>query len=130
MISNPETPWSPGPTGARRDHRLRDGVDALGFPLVPLTLRTSRRIVKVRKADNSIRDERAGPPRLALICAARPDVSPVANGGNAMSRVRGTFVSSVNSGVRRARIGGGLLALALSASLWLGTSARAQDSQI
>lgn len=85
--------------------------------------------MEMRKADNSIREERAGTPRLALVCAATPDVSPVANGGSAMSRVRGTLVSSLNSGVRgAARVGGGLLALAFTASLWLG-GAQAQESQ-
>ena len=131
MTSNPEALRSPGTTGARRDHRFRDGVDALGFPLIPLTLRKSRRIVTMRKADNSIREERAGPPRPALICAATPDVSPVANGGSFMSRVRGTFVSSLDHRLGRAvRAGGGLLALALTAGLWLGGTAQAQETQI
>src|SRR6476469_2337832 len=76
MTSNPEALRSPGTTGARRDHRLRDGVDALGFPLIPLTLRKSRRIVTMRKADNSSREERAGPPRLALVRAAQPEAPP------------------------------------------------------
>ncbi len=131
MTSNPEALRSPGTTGARRDHRLRDGVDALGFPLIPLTLRKSRRIVTVRKADNSIREERAGTPRLALICAATPDVSPVDYGGSFMSRVRGSFVSSLNGRLRRAvHAGGGLLALALAVGLWLGGAAQAQETQI
>ncbi|TIT63101.1 MAG: hypothetical protein E5W63_08615, partial [Mesorhizobium sp.] len=114
MTSNPETPRSPGPTGARRDHRLRDGVDALGFPLIPLTLRRSRRIVTMRKADNSIREERAGPPRLALICAASPDVSPLDYGGSVMSRIRGSFVpsSELDGRLRGALQATGLLALA------------------
>src|SRR6266511_1039782 len=94
MTRNPEAPRSPGPTGAQRGRRLRDGVDALGFPLIPLTLHKSRRIVIMRKADNSIREKRAGTPRLALICAARPDVSPVARGGNSMSCDHGSFVRS------------------------------------
>ncbi|TGS01067.1 hypothetical protein EN852_036165, partial [Mesorhizobium sp. M2E.F.Ca.ET.209.01.1.1] len=75
MTSNPETPRSPGPTGARRDHRLRDGVDALGFPLIPLTLRRSRRIVTQTKADNSIGEQRAVTPRLAPVGAAGTDVT-------------------------------------------------------
>lgn len=86
-----------------------------------------------RKADNSIREERAGPPRLALICAAMPGVSPVANGGSFMSRVHGTFVSSLHfaGGLRRAaHASSGLLVLALAASLWLGGAAQAQETQI
>src|SRR6478672_3333524 len=101
MTNNPETPRSPGTTGARRDHRLRDGVDALGFLLIPLTLRKTKRIVTVRKADNSIREERAGPPRPALICAAAPDVSPLDYGGSVMSRIRGSFASSLHGHLRR-----------------------------
>ncbi|RUZ58977.1 hypothetical protein EN947_36075, partial [Mesorhizobium sp. M7A.F.Ca.US.003.02.2.1] len=120
MTNNPEALRSPGTTGARRDHRLRDGVDALGFPLIPLTLRKTRRIVVLRKADNSIREERAGPPRLALICAASPDVLPSTTGGSVMSRIRGSFVSSLDGGLRRAVHPGGLLALALG--LWLGAA--------
>ncbi|TIU55717.1 MAG: hypothetical protein E5W30_13765, partial [Mesorhizobium sp.] len=84
MTRNPEAPWSPGTTEARRDHRLRDGVDAPGFPLIPLTLRKSRRIVNMRKADNSIREERAGTPRLALIRAVMPDGSSIDFGGSSM----------------------------------------------
>src|SRR5882757_11271318 len=96
MTRTPEAPRSPGPTAAQRDHRLRDGVDALGFRLIPLTLRRSRRIVRTRKADNSIRDERAGTPRLALIRAAKPDVSPENFGGSFMSCDRGTSMPSVS----------------------------------
>ena len=48
-----------------------------------------------------------------------------------MSRVRGTFVSSLYGHLRRAvQAGGGLLALALAASLWLGGTAQAQETQI
>ncbi|MER9653443.1 hypothetical protein NKJ26_07995 [Mesorhizobium sp. M0152] len=130
MTSNPETPRSPGTAGARRGHRLRDGVDALGFPLIPLTVGKSKRIVTARKADNSIREERAGPPRLALICAATPDVSPGANGGSLMSRVRDTSVSCLDVGLCRTARAGGLLALALATSLWLGSAAQAQETQI
>ncbi|MEO5759494.1 MAG: hypothetical protein ABIQ51_21855, partial [Mesorhizobium sp.] len=107
-----------------------DGVDALGFPLIPLTLRKSRRIVISRKADNSIREERAGTPRLALIRAASPDGSPVGYGGSAMSRNHGSFMSSAAGHVRRAaHASGGFLALALSVGLWLGGAAHAQDTQ-
>ncbi len=131
MTRHPEAPRSPGTTEAQRDHRLRDGVDALGFPLIPLTLRKSRRIVTMRKADNSIRDERDGTPRLALICAARPDVSPVSCGGNVMSRDHGSFVPSRAGRLRRAsQTASALLALALTAGLWLGSPAQAQETQI
>ena len=92
MTGKPETPRFAAAAGARRGHRLRDAVDALGFPLIPLTLPRCRRIVTMRKAANSIREKRAGTPRLALICAARPDVSPVACGGRSMSCEHGTFV--------------------------------------
>src|SRR5207248_7508757 len=98
--------------------------------LVPLTLRKSRRIVTMRKADNSIREKRAGPPRLALICAAQPDISPVDFGGNVMSRIRGSFGSFLTGHSRGiAHASGGLLALALSAGLWLG-AAQAQETRI
>ncbi|MER8895104.1 hypothetical protein [Mesorhizobium sp. M0676] len=131
MTRTPEAPRSPGPTQAQRDHRLRDGVDALGFRLIPLTLRRSRRIVKMRKADNSIRDERAGTPRLALFRAAGPDVPPENFGGSFMSCDRGASMSSPSGGLRRSlHLAGGLLALALSAALWLGTAAQAQETQI
>ncbi|TJW73443.1 MAG: hypothetical protein E5V92_32420, partial [Mesorhizobium sp.] len=94
MTRNPEIRWSPGRTRAQRDHRLRDGVDALGFRLIPLTLPGSRRIVTKRKTDNYIRDERAGTPRLALICAAKTDGSSEDFGGSSMFCDRGSFVAS------------------------------------
>lgn len=130
MSRNPETPRSPGTTGAQRDHRLRERVDALGFSLIPLTLRKSRRIVNLRKADNSIGDERAGTPRLSLIRAARLGVSPVSYGGSFMSGKHGSFVSNTAGRWRHAiQISSGLVALALAASLWLGGPAQAQDQQ-
>ncbi|TPK61424.1 MULTISPECIES: hypothetical protein [unclassified Mesorhizobium] len=131
MTSTPGTPWPPRPTGARRDHRLRDRVDALGFPLVPLTLHRSRRIVIMRKADNSIGDERAGTPRLALVCAAGSVGSPLDFGGSSMSRDHRRFAPS-----RAGRLGGvakaasAFLVLALTAGLWLGGPARAQETRI
>lgn len=131
MTSSPEATPSPGAAAARRDHRFRDGVDALGFPRLPLTLRKSRRIVTMRKADNSIREERAGTPRLALIRAAEPDVAPVDYGGSVMSLIRGSLLSSFNRGLHCASpAGSGMLTLALAACLWLGGAARAQDTQI
>ncbi|TIX63495.1 MAG: hypothetical protein E5V30_30870, partial [Mesorhizobium sp.] len=131
MTRNPEAPWSPGTTEARRDHRLRDGVDAPGFPLIPLTLRKSRRIVNMRKADNSIREERAGTPRLALIRAVMPDGSSIDFGGSSMSCDQGALAHARAGRLRRAaKATGGLLALALSASLWLGSPAGAQETQI
>ncbi|TIU11233.1 MAG: hypothetical protein E5W40_11790 [Mesorhizobium sp.] len=60
MTGNPKAPRSPG---TQRDHRFRDGGDPLGFPLIPLTLRKSRRIVTARKADNSIREKHPVLPR-------------------------------------------------------------------
>jgi len=129
MTRNPEALRSPGPTEAQRDHRLRDGVDALGFPLIPLTLRKSRRIVKMRKADNSIREERAATPRLALIGAATPDSSPLGFGGSSMSCDHGSFVPSRVGSLRRVIRATGAL-LALGAGLWLGNPARAQETQI
>ncbi|RVC95903.1 hypothetical protein EN753_31635, partial [Mesorhizobium sp. M2A.F.Ca.ET.029.05.1.1] len=76
MTRNPGTSRSPGTTGVQRDHRLRDGVDALGFRLIPLTLPGSRRIVAKRKTDNSIGEERAATPRLAPVGAVEADASP------------------------------------------------------
>jgi len=131
MTSNPEALRSPGTTGARRDHRLRNGVDALGFPLIPLTLRKSRRIVTMRKADNSSREERAGPPRLALVRAAQLEVPPVDFGGSSMSCDHDPFVSSRTSRLHRLiKAAGRFVAFALAAGLWLGGAARAQDTQI
>lgn len=115
--------------GAQRDHRLRDGSDALGFPLIPLTLRKTKRIVTMRKADKSIREKRDGTPRLALIRAARPSVSPPAYGDSSMSRVHGSFMSPTGSLRHAIHTIGGLLALALTASLWFGGSAAAQEAQ-
>ncbi|WP_165349938.1 MULTISPECIES: hypothetical protein [unclassified Mesorhizobium] len=127
MTQNLEPPRSRG----RTEHRLRDGVDALGFRLIPLTLPGSRRIVNRRKTDNSIRDERAGTPRLALICAAKPDGSSDDFGGSSMSCDHGSFRHSRGARLRRTiATGSGILALALSAGLWLGGAAEAQETQI
>lgn len=118
---------------ARPDSPLRDEVGALGFPRLALTLRRCRRILTSRKADNSIREERAGTPRLALMRAATPDVAPVDYGGSVMSRIRGSLVPSFSLGWRRASpAAGGLLALALAlaAALSLGGTARAQETRI
>ena len=115
--------------GAQRDHRLRDGSDALGFPLIPLTLRKSRRIVTMRKADNSIREKRDGTPRLALIRAARPSVAPPAYGDSSMSRVHGSFMFPAGRLRHAIHTIGGFLALALTASLWFGGPAGAQEPQ-
>src|SRR6266567_3544737 len=131
MTRNPEARWSPGATGTQRGHRLRDEVDALGYRLLPLTLPGSRRIVTRRKTDNSIRDERAGTPRFALICAAKTVGSSDGFGGSSMSCDRGSFVASRAGGLRRAVMTtSGILALALSAGLWLGGVAKAQETQI
>ncbi|MBZ9855598.1 hypothetical protein LB566_17465 [Mesorhizobium sp. CA13] len=131
MTSTPGTPWPPRPTGARRDHRLRDKVDALGFPLVPLTLHRGGRIVIMRKADNSIGDERAGTPRLALVCAAGSVGSPLDFGGSSMSRDHGRFVPFRAGRLRRvAKATSAFLVLALTAGLWLGGPARAQETRI
>src|SRR5689334_23215460 len=128
MTRNPETPRSPGTTGAQRDHRLRDGVDALGFRLIPLTLPRSRRIVTRRKADNSIGEECAATPRIALVGAVGRDVPPSGFGGSSMSC---SFVPTRASRLRRAiKATSGILALALSAGLWFGSAAQAQETQI
>lgn len=131
MIRIPEVPRAPETAGAQRDHRLREGVDALGFRLVPLTLPRSRRIVTRRKADKTIGGERAATPRLALIGAARPDVSPTGFGGSSMSCDRGSLISPRAGRFRRAIAASlGILGLALSASLWPGGAAEAQQTQI
>ncbi|CDX26968.1 conserved hypothetical protein [Mesorhizobium sp. ORS 3324] len=131
MTRNPETLWSPGTTGAQRDHRFRERVDALGFRLIPLTLPRSRRIVTKRKTDNYIRDERAGTPRLALTCAAKTDGSSDDFGGSSMFCDRGSFVASRAGRLRRPITTiSGILALALAADLWLGSAAKAQETQI
>lgn len=129
MTRIPEAPRSPETTGVQRDHRLRDGVDALGFRLVPLTLPGSRRIVARRKADNTIGGKRAAKPRLALIGVARPGVPSRGFGGSSMSCDRGSLMPSGR--LRRAiATGCGILGLALSVSLWLGGAAEAQQTQI
>lgn len=131
MTRKPEAPRSPGATGVQRGHRLRDEVDALGFRLLPLTLPGSRRIVIKRKIDNSIKDERAGTPRFSLICAANTEGSSDGFGGSSMSCDRGSFVASRAGRLRRATIAtGGILALALTAGLWLGGAAKAQETRI
>lgn len=130
MTRNPETSRSPGTTGIQRDHPLREGVDALGFRLIPLTLPGSRRIVTKRKTDNSNGEERAATPRLALVGAVEADVPSSGFGGSSMSGVRGSFLRSRGRRLRRAiATSGGILALALSAGLWLG-AAKAQETQI
>lgn len=128
MTGYPEPSRSPG---TRRDHRFYDGVDTPGFPLIPLTTRKCRHIVTTRKADNSIREKRAGTPRLALICAETPDVSPVARGGNPMSCDHGAFVRSRAGRLRQAmQLASGFLALALATTLWFGGAVQAQETQI
>lgn len=132
MTGKPEVPRSPGQAQAQRRHRFREGTDALGFPLVPLTLCRSRRIVTARKTDNSIREKRAATPRFALFRAVGPDVSPPSRGGSFMSCDHGPLVSPagrLRNIVQRPMQVLGLLALALAASLWLGGLARAQDAQ-
>lgn len=84
-----------------------------------------------RKKDNSIRDERAGTPRLALICAAKTDGSSDGLGGSSMFCDRGSFVASRAGHIGRAiTTTSGILALALSAGLWPGSSAQAQEARI
>ncbi|MBZ9816328.1 hypothetical protein LB552_21720 [Mesorhizobium sp. CA7] len=130
MTRNPETSRSPGTTGIQRDHPLREGIDALGFRLIPLTLPSSRRIVAKRKTDNSNGEERAATPSLALVGAVEADVPSSGFGGSSMSGVRGSFLRSRGRRLRRAiATSGGILALALSAGLWLG-AAKAQETQI
>lgn len=108
-----------------------------GVPLVPLTLPESRHIVNTRKADNSIREKRAGTSRLALTRAETPDVSPVARGGSSMSCDHGAFVRSRAGRLRRAMqltnrflATGGFPTLALAIILWLGGAVQAQETQI
>lgn len=94
----------------------------------------------MRKADNSIREERAGTSRLALICAETPDVSPVARGGKSYvlrpRRVRALScwalrrAMQLTSGLVTSRLLATSSFLALATTLWLGGAVQAQETQI
>lgn len=131
MIRTPATSWVQEATCVRHSHRLHDGFDALGFRLVPLTPPRRRGIVARTKADNSAREEHATTPHLALVGVAGPDVPSSGFGGRSMSCGRGSFVPSRAGRLRRVIAStGGILALALSTTLWLGGAAQAQETQI
>lgn len=130
MTRNPEA-WLSSATEIQRRHRFRDQTDPLGFRPIPLTPPWSKGIVTSRKADNSIREERAEAPRLAPVGAAGPDVSPKGFGGNPMSCNREPIASSDRGHWRQAiKATGAILAFGLSACVWFGGLAEAQETRI
>src|SRR5688572_13449377 len=107
---------SRGPAGAQCDHRLRDGTDALGFGLVPLTQRHCPRNVQMRGGYRIARGERAGH---AIARAAAPAVSPTKFGRSLMPHVRGTSILHALHHRRNALAStSAIVALALTAGLW------------
>jgi hypothetical protein len=125
---------SPRAPGARRDHRLRERVDALGFGLVPLTLGKPRRIVAPRDILRTAREESAGYQRFALACAPAPSSTQLGRGampcfrGGSGARARPFEPSGAR--LKALAFNAGMMALAVAASLWLAPPAQAQETQI
>ena len=132
MTTNIECHGSAGPSGARRDHRPKDG--APGFRLVPLTLRDCKRTVYERIGYRTARGESAGIARTSGRAAVQA-VSPAIVGRNQMPRHRAP--SRLPAGNhpshdlrKNCASTSAIVALALTAGLWFANPGRAQETQI